>query len=320
MKDTHKVSIVVAIYNVEKYIAECLESIINQTYTNLEIICVNDESSDNSEEKINHYLGIDSRIRIINQKNKGLSGVRNTGIKYSTGKYIYFIDGDDFISNDYISEMVKSIEKDGCKIVHNPNYIEYLNENYHLNTHINIHNANAFKTNNITHSTWSKLFDLDFLKETKVTFKEHLLYEDYEFWNRFIAHLDDISFCEKGLYYYRQRDNSIISQSKNNKFYNNQIINCIDSIYNYYSQNKEKLNFKPLYISLINDHLYYQKRKHRLKFILETRNLLKKFDPDFIEIIMPACQKTYREFTSYRIIKLILISTLCNDSKHQNKL
>ena len=319
MKNTHKVSIVVAIYNVEKYIVECIESIINQTYTNLEIICINDESSDTSLEKINHYLRIDSRIHIINQKNKGLSGVRNTGIEYSTGKYIYFIDGDDFISSDYISEMVESIEKDGCKIVHNPNFIEYINENHHLNKHISIHNANAFKTNNITHSTWSKLFDLDFLKETKVIFKENLLYEDYEFWNRFIAHLDDMSFCEKGLYYYRQRDNSIISQSKNNKFYNKQILTCIDSIYNYYIQNKRKLNFKPLYISLLKDHLYYNNKKNRLKFILETRSLLKKFDLDFIEIIMPGCQKTYKKFTSYRIIRLIFISILCNDSIHQNK-
>lgn len=312
MNNNHKVSIIIAVYNVEKYIVECVESIINQTYTNLEIICINDESPDNSIKKIEPYLKVDSRIRIINQKNKGLSSVRNTGIKSATGKYIYFIDGDDFISNNYISAMVNSIEKDRSKIAHNPNYIEYFNKNHNSNKHINIHTVDAFKTNNITHSTWSKLFDLDFLREIKLTFKEHILYEDYEFWNRYIAHINNIAFCEIGLYYYRQRENSIIDQSKNNKFYNNQILICIDSIYEYYSQNKE-LNFKPLYISLVNDHLYYQKRKHRLKFILETRDLLKKFNPDFIDLIMPSCKKTYKKFTSYKILTLILKSTFRNN-------
>ena len=92
-----KVSIVVPIYNTEKYLKKCLDSIINQTYENLEIILVDDGSTDNSGKIIDDYAKKDSRIKAIHQKNAGQSTARNNGIKKATGKYISFIDGDDEI-------------------------------------------------------------------------------------------------------------------------------------------------------------------------------------------------------------------------------
>lgn len=95
-----KISVIVPIYNVEQYLSQCLDSIINQTYTNLEIILINDGSTDNSEKICNQYKLLDPRIIVIHKTNGGLSDARNTGIKIATGDYISFVDADDFIDKN----------------------------------------------------------------------------------------------------------------------------------------------------------------------------------------------------------------------------
>ena len=92
-----KVSVIVPIYNVKRYLAKCLDSIISQTLKDIEIICVNDGSTDGSEKVLAEYAKKDSRIKIVNRKNGGLSAARNTGMPYATGKYIGFVDSDDYI-------------------------------------------------------------------------------------------------------------------------------------------------------------------------------------------------------------------------------
>ena len=134
-----KVSVVVSVYNIEKYIAECLASVINQSYSNLEILCINDGSTDDSLKILSQFEFKDNRVKIINQTNQGLSVSRNTGIKNAQGKYIYFIDGDDFISKDYIKEMVSIINKENTKVVHNPNYLVFYGVDDSRNLKINIH-------------------------------------------------------------------------------------------------------------------------------------------------------------------------------------
>ena len=103
------ISVVIPVYNVEKYLSKCLESIINQTYKNIEIICVNDGSEDNCSKILSEYKKRDNRIKIINKENGGLSSARNAGIDISTGKYITFIDSDDYIDEDCIEFLYKEI-------------------------------------------------------------------------------------------------------------------------------------------------------------------------------------------------------------------
>ena len=103
------ISVIVPVYNVEKILPYSLESIINQTYKDLEIIVVNDGSTDSSPEICKEYAKKDKRIKIINQKNKGLSGARNSGIDVANGKYISFIDSDDVISNEFFSYLYQLI-------------------------------------------------------------------------------------------------------------------------------------------------------------------------------------------------------------------
>lgn len=100
MKYSHLISVIIPVYNVEQYLGQCLDSVVNQTYQNLEIICVNDGSSDDSFGILQEYAGRDSRIRIISQENRGLSEARNAGLRCASGAYILFVDSDDWIDLD----------------------------------------------------------------------------------------------------------------------------------------------------------------------------------------------------------------------------
>ena len=110
------ISVIVPIYNVEKYLRKCIDSISNQTYRNLEIILVDDGSPDNCGKICDEYAKEDKRIRVIHKKNGGLSDARNAGIDIATGKYITFIDSDDYIENDYVNYLYDLIKKYNCDI------------------------------------------------------------------------------------------------------------------------------------------------------------------------------------------------------------
>ena len=96
-----KVSVVIPVYNVEDYLRDCLDSIVNQTLKDIEIICINDGSTDNSLEILEHYKSKDERIKVISQENGGISAARNKGIDLASGDYISFIDSDDYIDNNF---------------------------------------------------------------------------------------------------------------------------------------------------------------------------------------------------------------------------
>ncbi len=112
-----KISVIVPIYNVERYLPQCVESIINQTYTNLEIILVNDGSPDNCGKICDHYAAKDSRIKVIHKENGGLVSARKAGLQLSTGEYIAYVDGDDWIEEKMYSSLYKSAKESNADIV-----------------------------------------------------------------------------------------------------------------------------------------------------------------------------------------------------------
>ena len=116
-KSTEKVSIIVPVYNVKKYLGRCVESLINQTYTNIEIILVNDGSTDGSGKLCADYAATDSRIRVVNQDNLGLSGARDTGLDVATGEYVFFVDSDDFIDLHTIEIMLAQAHRCHAEVV-----------------------------------------------------------------------------------------------------------------------------------------------------------------------------------------------------------
>lgn len=104
------ISVVVPVYNVEEYLRECLDSILNQNEGRFEIVAVNDGATDSSREILAEYASLDDRIRIVDQENMGLSGARNTGVAAAAGEYIAFVDSDDFVAPDYLSKMLENAE------------------------------------------------------------------------------------------------------------------------------------------------------------------------------------------------------------------
>lgn len=113
----YDVSVIIPVYNVEKYLSECLDSVCNQTLANIEIICVNDGSTDKSLDILNDYAKNDDRIKVISQSNQGLGASRNVGLKNSSGKYIYFIDSDDYIELDCLQKLVDNIISNDSDVV-----------------------------------------------------------------------------------------------------------------------------------------------------------------------------------------------------------
>lgn len=209
------ITIIVPVYNLEK----CLNSIINQTYKNLEIICIDDGSPDNSIEILNTFTKKDNRIKIIRQENQGLSGARNTGIKNATGKYIMFIDSDDWIEPDMVELMVVKMQKDDLDLVVCGNYNHFYNriKKEELNKLVNkkmTDGLDYFKQNyKIGYrfgNCWNKIYKLDIIKEKKIIFPIGKLYEDLLFVFKYLIEVKKIGIEEKALYHYIiLRENSI---------------------------------------------------------------------------------------------------------------
>ena len=112
-----KISVIIPVYNVENYLSECLDSIINQSLNDIEIICINDGSTDNSLKILQDYEKRDNRIRVINQKNSGLGATRNVGLSLSEGKYVYFMDSDDYLELSTLEELYHLAETNSLDIV-----------------------------------------------------------------------------------------------------------------------------------------------------------------------------------------------------------
>ena len=126
MKDI-KVSVVMPVYNVQEYLSQCLDSIINQTYKNIEVICINDGSTDNSIYVLKEYAKLDDRIKIFSQENQGQGISRNKGIKYAKGEYILFVDPDDWIEITAIEKIIMAFKKTNAKVLQF-DFLTYLEE------------------------------------------------------------------------------------------------------------------------------------------------------------------------------------------------
>ena len=111
------ITVIIPIYNVSKYLKNCLESVINQTYKNLEIICINDGSTDNSLQILKEYKERDERIIIIDKKNAGVSAARNDGIEKASGEYLFCVDGDDYIDEDFFEKFYNNAKKNDSDLV-----------------------------------------------------------------------------------------------------------------------------------------------------------------------------------------------------------
>ena len=208
-----EISIIVPVYNVEQYLERCIESILAQTFTDFELILVDDGSTDLSKNICDNYKKIDNRVRVIHKKNEGVSKARNTGINISKGKYIQFIDSDDWIENDLLENILNRIKEDNSDIVFFG--FNYENEDDEL---IKVKNC---KGNEIVYGyeqclekalklykedlfgyTWCKLFKSSIIKENNILFNTNVSYcEDEEFTCKYYKYVKSVSI-DKGIYYH----------------------------------------------------------------------------------------------------------------------
>ena len=215
------ISVIIPIYNVEEYLERCINSVINQTYKNIEIILVDDGSSDRCGMICDKYAEKENRIKVLHKKNGGLSDARNSGIEVANGEYITFIDSDDYVSCDYVEYLYYILKKYNTRISCCGHYICFHEKNISKSSLIEkkISKIEALKDilydKEIDICSWGKLYDSKLFENIK--FPKGKLFEDTATTYLLFDLCDNISIGNKCKYHYVMRDNSITSQIFNLK-------------------------------------------------------------------------------------------------------
>lgn len=217
------VSVIIPVYNAAKFITQCLNSVLSQTLKDIEVICVNDKSQDNSLEILKEFQEKDERITVIdNEKNLGAALTRNEGIEKAKGKYIYFIDADDYIDEKYLECMYEKIEKENCNVVLNlsicyeangnsteykhPSMPEINRDGEYMDNITTIHDAPCF--------IWARMYKKSFLNENNLRFLDIHATDDVVF-NAIVDMFIDKTFAFYGEnYHYTVNDSSVTGTAK----------------------------------------------------------------------------------------------------------
>lgn len=216
-----KFSIIVPIYNVEEYLERCVESLINQTYKNIEIILVDDGSLDSCPQKCDEYGKSDSRIVVIHKKNGGLSEARNEGLEHATGDYILFVDSDDYIDKDTCERFSKYANKNVDIIVADA-IVEGAEENLiHIESDKIMTGEQflleSYRENKAPMAAWLNIFKRSFLLNNQLVFKNGILHEDEEFTPRALLKANTVIVSGELFYHYIVRANSITTKKDKRK-------------------------------------------------------------------------------------------------------
>ncbi len=222
-----KISVVIPVYNVEKYIEECLESVISQTFTDTEIICVDDCGTDGSMSVVERYAQQDSRIKILrHDKNKGLGAARNTGIEEAKGEYIFFLDSDDYILPDTLKNLYENAvrTKSDITVVHVEAFADddseetikrvtesnkWLDKLVQDNFKVTVDNYQK-SIMELNCLAWGKLYKKDFIQNNNLRFIEQkVMHEDNGFWLKVCACFPDITYIDYLGVMYRMRHGAI---------------------------------------------------------------------------------------------------------------
>lgn len=294
------ISIIVPVYNVEKYLDRCIESIINQTYKNIEIILVDDGSTDKSGEICDNYANLDTRIEVIHKVNGGVSSARNKGLDIANGEYIGFVDSDDYIHPKMYETLLSNLI-DYDADISMCNYIKGIEDNYNFKKiKNNLEILNTLEQMNCLYNDkvgqilgcYLKLYKRELFNSLR--FKENKIFEDWLIVHQIHFKSNKMVYTSDALYYYRKREGSIIHSEFNIKkldalyvfkerilFFNNYNLNLrnksisqyINAIFKYYYKAKKELglsdknlkhlrkDFKKVYFICMKSNQFYLKEK-----------------------------------------------------------
>ena len=229
-----KLSVIVPVYNVEKYLGKCLDSLVNQTMDNIEIIVVNDESPDKSQDIIDKYAKKYKNIHAVQKKNGGLSSARNYGLKYAKGEYVTFVDSDDYVKENMYEIMYKRAKDNNFDIVAcdiNYVYPNYEESVYTDPKHDSFNIREVFI--NLYPTVCTKIFKRELFTNNNLEFKKGVWYEDVEMMYRLLPYVKSIGVVHIPFYQYLQRNESITS-TVSPKIYD--YINNFNGIIDFYKE------------------------------------------------------------------------------------
>lgn len=216
------VSIIIPVYNVKEFLVDCLDSVTNQSYKHLDIVLVDDGSTDGSGSICDEYARKDKRVRVIHQINQGLSAARNSGIEIMQGEYVYFIDSDDCVANDTIEILLNAITSYDAEIAisHIARFSEsppFFEKNLYGNKLVNCEKAleKMLLNDGIGHEAWGKLFKSCLWRDYR--FPVGKLYEDYAIIYYVVAQTKKVVISEYPSYFYRVRTGSIMRSTVQEK-------------------------------------------------------------------------------------------------------
>ena len=256
-----KVSVIVPVYNVDKYVDKCLNSLVNQTLNDIEIIVVNDGSTDASEEIVKKYINkYPNLIKYIKQENQGLSDARNNGLKLVTSDYVMFVDSDDYVCNNILEKMYNKILEENSDFVICGNNVVNEEDLIISSTYPNMNDNQDIITKMLLGNlcAWNKIIKKELLEDKDLAFRSRVWYEDIDFSFKLFIKAKKMSFLEENLYNYLLRDGSIMNSKNLSR--NLELLDAFDAIisytkkYNVYEKYYKEIEFlaiNHIYISCI---------------------------------------------------------------------
>ena len=323
------ISIIIPVYNCEDYLYVCLKSVLKQTYSEFEVICVNDCSTDSSLEILDYFAKIDDRIKIFNnEKNRGSSYSRNIGLKHAKGDYIFFLDSDDWISFSTLKELSKNAKSNDSDLVfyklarfNDRKFIltqpafdlsSYFDKNIDFNNFTFTYKDIKYHVINTSFAPYLKLYKKSFLdKYDDFTFPEGLIYEDVLFHVKTILRASKISFIPKFFYVYRIDNHESVMHDDSKIFDIFKIIDLVEDFLfnnNYFDEFKlEFYSFKIIqilqYLNKTHNEKYYKLAKKKFEelnsiFTEDIRNELSNIVfnwKDYLKVLNSSSLHEYQE-------------------------
>ena len=214
------ISVIVPIYNAEKYLDVCIESILRQTHKNIQLILINDGSTDNSINICNHFKNIDKRVLVFDKQNSGVSASRNLGLRVAEGDYIGFVDSDDFIEENMYQILLDKIIEDKSNLCamtyYTINEFNLNNKAYSLKPLHSLAALKKFLLLKFPTALWAYLYSKNALRKIYLNEDIHF-FEDFEYNFRVLMLAEKVSLCNQKLYYYRPNEASANNQNINDK-------------------------------------------------------------------------------------------------------
>ena len=248
-----KISVIVPVYNVEKYIAKCLDSLVNQTLDDVEIIVVNDGSLDESQKIIDKYIKkYPQKIKSVIKKNGGQGSARNFGLKYATGEYIAYVDSDDWVELDMFEKMYNNAQKNNSDIVVCGNKVISMD-----NSVLKIEPAIYFDDVKLNilfgkMAVWNKIYKREIISKKNIEFRHKVWYEDIDFTTKLIFNNYKISFIDEPLYNYLLRPGSTMNNSNIDR--NLELLNAFDEIKKFYDKDYKSIYSEVEFLAIY--HIY----------------------------------------------------------------